>query len=92
MTDILQATLLYKTDREVFFLDAEIAFRVSHLEVKTVRKNIESDGEHRPGSAVECLQNIPEAFGSAPSAAPLPASSPRCHDPKEAQAGSQLCT
>lgn len=53
MTDVLQATLQYK--RKVSFLDAEIAFRVSHLEVKPVRKNIESDGQHRLGSAVECL-------------------------------------
>lgn len=77
ITDALQATLLYKTDRKVFFLDAEIAFCVSHPVVKTVRKNIESEGKHRLGTAVECLQSIPEAFGSALSAAP-PSTGPLC--------------
>lgn len=34
MTDVVQATLLYKTGSKVFFLDAEVAFGVSDLEVK----------------------------------------------------------
>lgn len=41
MADALQATPLYKTDRKVCFLDAEIAFCVSQLEVKSVRKSTE---------------------------------------------------
>lgn len=93
MTDVLQTTLLYETDRKVSFLDAEIGFCVSHLEMKTLRKKIQIDGEQRLDSAIECVCRACRKPSVQPSVLLcLPFSSPQCHDPKEALAGSELCT
>lgn len=69
MTDVLQATLLYETDRKVFFLDTEIGFCVSHLEVKTLRKKIQTDGEH---PAVECVYGACWKLSALSAALPSP--------------------
>lgn len=78
-TDVLQVLLLYKTDGRVFcflffFLDAEVAFCIPHLELKTGRKNIDDDKFKARGwnSAIECLQSVHETLGSALSSAPPP--------------------
>lgn len=72
MTDVLQATLLYETDRKVFFLDTEIGFCVSHLEVKTLRKKIQTDGEQRLDSAVECVCRACRKLSALSAALPSP--------------------
>lgn len=92
MTDVLQATLLYETDRKVFFLDTEIGFCVSHLEVKTLRKKIQTDGEQRLDSAIECVCRACRKLFSSQCCCAFSFSSPQRHDPKEALAGSELLT